>query len=300
MEIRHLIYFTEVAKRRSFSAAADALFVTQPTISKMIKNLEEELGTSLFNRVAKKVELTDAGRAVLKPAQDIVNAFHNLSSELDDVTNLRQGKICIGMPPMAGVSYFSRIIGEFTKMYPQIVIQLMEVGSKSVEQGILDGDMDLGIILLPLNDDRFNVFEFVREEVIAIVGPAHPLRAANAVELRELSADNFIMFRKDFALHDQILTQCQRDGFSPHIACQSSQWDFIVGMVAENLGVSFLPEKVWELNSQKQVHMLKLKNTPLLWNMAVIWQKDRHLSFAARQWLTFAQASLQIQDNSGA
>jgi len=292
MEIRHLIYFTEVARCRNFSAAAEALYVTQPTISKMIRNLEEELGVALFNRVAKKVELTDAGRVILKSAQDIVQTFQNLSAELDDVAHLRKGNIRIGMPPMAGVSYFSKIIGDFSKIYPQISIQLIEVGSISVEQGLLDGDMDLGIVLLPVDNARFNVFDFVKEPVVAIVGPGHPLRDKKSAALQDFSTDNFILFRKDFALHDQVLTQCNKCGFSPQIACETSQWDFIVGMVAENLGVGFLPQKVWELNAKKQVHRLMLHNTPLVWNLAVIWEKDRHLSFAASQWLAFTQNAL--------
>ena len=293
MEIRHLIYFTEVARQRNFSAAADALFVTQPTISKMIKNLEEELGVALLNRISRKVELTDAGRAILKPAQDIVSSFQNLSAELDDLAHLRKGNIRIGMPPMAGVSYFSKIIGDFSQLYPQIVTQMIEVGSKSVEQGILDGDIDLGIVLLPVDDARFGIFEFVKEQVIAIVGPQHPLRDLGTVSLKAFCADKFILFRKDFALHDQILEQCKHFGFTPHISCQTSQWDFIVGMVAENLGVGFLPRKVWELNAKKQVHMLQLQDSPLAWNLAVIWQKDRQLSYAARQWLSFAQKALR-------
>lgn len=293
MEIRHLIYFTEVARFHNFSAAAEALYITQPTISKMVRNLEEELGVALFNRVAKKVELTDSGRAILKPAQDIVRAFQNLSMELDEVAHLRTGKIRIGMPPMAGVSYFPKIIGEFGKHYPQISIQWIEVGSKRVERGLLDGDIDLGIILLPLNDPRFQTIEFVCEPIVAIVGPNHRLCECQTVRLQELSEDKFIMFREDFALHDQIIEHCQQLGFSPQIVCQTSQWDFIVGMVAENLGIGFLPKKVWEMSENKQVHMLMLEDDPLVWNLALIWEKNRHLSFAARQWLNFAQNELK-------
>jgi DNA-binding transcriptional LysR family regulator len=293
MEIRHLLYFTEVARRHSFSAAAEALYVTQPTISKMVQNLEDELGVFLFNRAGKKVELTDAGRAILKPAQDIVKAFQNLSTELDEVAHLRTGNIRIGMPPMAGVGYFSQIAGGFSKKYPQISIQWLEFGSKWVEQGLLAGEVDLGIIQLPLHDDRFEIFEFVCEPVVAIVGPGHKFFKQRTVNLQDLSNDKFILFREDFALHDQILEQCRRLGFSPQIAAQSSQWDFIVGMVEENLGIGFLPENVWRRNSRKQVQMLKLEGCPLCWNLAVIWEKNRHLSFAARQWLAFAQTALQ-------
>ena len=302
MEIRHLIYFVEVAHQRNFSVAAESLFITQPTISKMIHNLEEELGVALFNRVAKKVELTDAGRAILKPAQDIIRAFQNLSSELNEVAHLKKGNIRIGMPPMTGATYFPRIIGDFNKIYPQITIQLIEVGSISVEQGLLEGDLDLGIISLPLADSRFNIFNFVKEPVVVIVGPDHPLRNNLSVSLHDLSAEKFIMFKKDFSLHDQVMNQCKKTGFVPQIACETSQWDFIISMVEENLGIGFLPMKIWNLNIKTKVHMLTLQDDSLCWNLAIIWEKNRHLSYAANQWLTFAQSNfhniLPCQENS--
>lgn len=294
MEIRHLLYFTEVARTRNFSAAAETLFVTQPTISKMIRNLEAELGVVLFNRRTKNVELTDAGRAMLKPSQDIVRAFRSLRDDLDDVANLRTGCVRIGMPPMAGASYFSRIIGDFSKLYPRIDIQLIEVGSFRVEQGVLEGALDLGIVMLPLEDARLDRFDFVREPVVVITGPDHPLKDRQSVDLEELSGDRFILFRKDFALHDQVLEQCRLRGFTPQIACQTSQWDFMVGMVAEDLGVGFIPRKVWEMNSGAQVHCLNLNGSPLIWHLAVIWESGRHLSYAARRWLSFARESLGI------
>ena len=146
---------------------------------------------------------------------------------------------------------------------------------------------------LPLRDSHFEVFEFVCEPVVVIVGPGHRFHGETSVSLKSLSMDKFIMFREDFTLHDQIIDQCRELGFSPQIACQTSQWDFIFGMVAENLGIGFLPQKVWEMNAKNQVQMLMLEDSPLRWNLAVIWEKNRHLSFAARQWLRFAQKSLQ-------
>ncbi|MNJ54812.1 HTH-type transcriptional regulator CynR [compost metagenome] len=104
MDIRQLQYLIEVARFGSFTMAADALYITQPAISKAIKSMEEELGVVLFDRLGKRVELTDAGRIIAGQAQQIVASFQNLTSELDDLRNLKKGHIRIGLPPMVGAA----------------------------------------------------------------------------------------------------------------------------------------------------------------------------------------------------
>lgn len=130
MDIRHLQYFLEVARQQSFTKAAEVLYITQPTISKTVKSLEEELGITLLDRYGKKVELTDAGHVFFRQALEIEKSFRSLSSELDDLMNLKKGHLRIGLPPMVGSSFFPMIIGEFHKAYPQVTIQLFEDGAK--------------------------------------------------------------------------------------------------------------------------------------------------------------------------
>lgn len=108
MDIRQLQYFMEVARLQSFTKAAESLYITQPSISKTIRNIEEELGVTLFDRSGKKVVLTDAGRIIYEQAQPIVKSFQSLSSELGDLKNLKKGHIRLGLPPMVGSSFFLR------------------------------------------------------------------------------------------------------------------------------------------------------------------------------------------------
>lgn len=108
MDIRHLTYFTEVAKHASFTKAASTLHVSQPSLSKTIKQLERELGVPLFYRSSKELRLTDAGEAVLKNAQNVLDAFHNLKGTLSDVVELKKGEISVGIPPIIGLHLFLR------------------------------------------------------------------------------------------------------------------------------------------------------------------------------------------------
>lgn len=293
MDIRHLQYFLEVARHHSFTKAAQSLFITQPTISKTIKSMEDELGVALFDRVGKKVELTDAGKAIELQAQAIVKSFQNISSELNDLMNLKRGHIRIGLPPMVGSSFFPMIIGEFHKAYPEVTIQLFEDGAKKVEIDVAAGALDIGVVVLPVEGDVFETFPFVEEKMKLLVHPTHPLAGREEVALTELSEDYFVLFREDFALHDRIIGECVRAGFQPRVVYESSQWDLIREMVAVKLGVALLPETICRDLDSNRVSVISLVDPVIPWHLGMIWRKGRYLSFAAREWITFTRTLLR-------
>lgn len=289
MDIRHLQYFLKVAQLKSFTKAAQALYITQPTISKMIKSIEEELGVVLFNRLGKQVELTDAGHVMFVQAQDIVHSFQNLSSELDDLMSVKKGHIRIGLPPMIGSSFFPKVLGKFREQYPDVTIQLLEDGAKKVEADVENGALDIGVVLSPTNEELFHSFSLVKEKLMLLVHPSHSLADRERVSLPELAHESFVFFREDFALHDRIIAECVQAGFQPHVIYESSQWDFISEMVAANLGIAFLPEPICRELDTERIRILPLIEPIIPWHLIMIWRKDRYLSFAAREWIRFTQ-----------
>lgn len=295
MDIRHLQYFLEVARQHSFTKAAQVLFITQPTISKTVKSLEDELGVTLLDRYGKNVKLTDAGEVFARQAQEIVTSFHNLSSELDDLMNLKKGHIRIGLPPMIGASFFPKVIGAFYKQYPNITIQLFEDGGKKVENDILTGALDVGVTVLPADESLFDSYIFVDESLRAVLHPSHPLAEQDGIALTELSEDGFILFREDFTLHDRIIGACQKAGYQPRIIYESAQWDLISNMVAAGLGVALLPETICRELRQEEVRILKLRER-IPWDLGMVWRKDRYQSFAVREWIAFSEKMLKPKD----
>ncbi|GAA0136440.1 LysR family transcriptional regulator [Paenibacillus sp. YSY-4.3] len=292
MDIRQLQYLIEVARLGSFTKAADALYVTQPAISKAIKAMEDELGVVLFDRLGKRVELTDAGQIIAGQAQQIVASFHNLTSELDDLRNLKKGHIRIGLPPMVGASFFPKVIGQFHKKYPEITIQLYENGAKKVELEVAAGTLEVGVVVLPTTQDGLSSFPFVEEKLNLVVHPSHPLAERKEVELAELAQDDFVLFREDFTLHDRIIGECARFGFQPHVIYESSQWDLISEMVAVGLGITLLPETICREIDNKRVKIIPLVKPVIPWKLGIIWRDDRYMSFATREWIAFAKSEL--------
>jgi DNA-binding transcriptional LysR family regulator len=291
LDIKHLQYFIEVANFNSFSRAADHLFITQPTISKMIKNLETELGVALFDRSRKQLILTDAGRIILEQAKLIDKAFKNLETELDNLTGLKKGHIRIGLPPIFDAHYFLKIVGSFHEKYPGITFQLVEDGSKKIEEDVGNNLLDVGVIVLPTKNDIFDYFSFMEEDLKLILHISHPLAEREEVNLADLANESLILFNKDFVLNDRIIYSCNSVGFNPHIISESSQRSFIEEMVASKFGVSLLPESVCQ-NLNKNVKSVKIVNPSISWNLAIIWGKNQYFSYAAKEWLQFTKEKL--------
>ncbi|RIX53930.1 LysR family transcriptional regulator [Paenibacillus nanensis] len=293
MDIRHLQYFMEVARRQSFTKAAQALYVTQPTVSKMIKNLEDELGFVLIERVGKRIALTDAGSILYAQAKQIVSSFDLVTSRLTDLMELKTGRIRIGMPPMIGVSFFPKMIGKFREQYPKISIQLFEHGAKKVEADVETGELDIGVVLLPTKEELFESFCFVRQQLMLVTPPDHRLADRSEAALGELKDESFLFFHEDFALHDRIIAECERQGFEPDIVYKSSQWDFISEMVAAGLGIALLPEVICNELDKQRLRVIPLNKPVIPWHLAIIWRRNSYLSFAAREWIAFAQKTFQ-------
>ncbi|XJZ27902.1 cidABC operon transcriptional activator CidR [Bacillota bacterium Lsc_1132] len=291
MDIKHLQYFIEVTNFKSFSRAADHLFITQPTISKMIKNLEEELGAALFDRSRKQVTLTDAGRIILEQAKLIDKAFKNLEMELNNLLGLKKGHIRIGLPPIFDAHVFLKIMGSFHDKYPGITFEIMEDGSKKIEEDVSNNLLDVGVIVLPTNNNLFEHFSFMEEDLKLILHLSHPLADRTEIDLAELTNESFILFNKDFVMHDRIISSCNSAGFSPHIISESSQWSFIEEMVACKLGISLLPESICS-HLGKAVRSVKVVNPSIRWNLAIIWGKNQYLPYAAKEWLQFTKERL--------
>ncbi|WP_088186902.1 LysR family transcriptional regulator [Desulfosporosinus sp. FKA] len=293
MDIRQLVYFAEVVKRKGFSKAGESLHITQPTISKMIKGMEDELGATLLERTTKKVELTDIGEVVYRHALNIVQSMESLEAELDDVRQVRKGYIRMGLLPMIGYNFISRIIAEFQKLHPHITIQILENGAREVEHSISAGDIDLGIVVLPVSEDVFECLPVVEEHLKLLVHPKHHLASSHEVSLEELKEETFIFYPENFALYYHIKEACQKAGFNPNVLYESSQWDFISEMVADNLGIAFLPDSICKNLDSSRIKVIPLAPPGIPRYLAFIWRRNTYLKFAAREFISFVRTQLE-------
>ena len=293
MNITHLEYFLEVVRQGSFSKAATSLHISQPSISKMIQSLEEELGVTLVLRNSKQVELTDAGRIILEQAQQIVERFQNLTMELDDIVHLKKGKLRIGLPHITGSTVLPGMLGEFNQNYPNIQIQLFEFGSKKIQLGVQEGALDIGIVCTPpTKADHFELLSLMKDPLRVIVHRDHRLAQNPVINFADLADEAFIMYSQDFSLYDCIWERCKSEGFQPRVICETAQREFMTQMVAAKLGIALLPSAICDGLNQTGITSIGIEDPQIYLQLAMIWRKDRYLSFAARRWLKFTADKL--------
>lgn len=289
MPYRDFKAFIEVANHLSFTKASEHSFLSQPSLSKSVKRLEERLNVILFNRSTRQLDLTDAGKIVYKQANQALSSLNEIPSLLDELVQANSGEIKMGMPPLIGTLFFPKIAREFHQKYPNIKIDLFELGAKVVEELIDDGQIDAGIIVLPTDDMLFNIHPFIEDDFVLVVQQDHSLADRSEIALSELKNERFILFDKSFALHNYIISACKESGFNPAISYESSQWDLIVELVASGLGITLLPKSIFQKQSNPNIKMIPIQSPALLWRLAIITKKDAYHSFALKKFIEMVQ-----------
>lgn len=294
MELRALRYFVEVVRQQSFTLAAERMFVTQPTISKMVKALEEEIGAPLLLRDGRQMVLTDEGRIVFQRGQDVLAAYAQLQAELDDVGTLGRGALTVGVPPMGG-SLFTPAIAEFRRRYPKIELKLFEQGSRGIEAALIAGELELGGLLLPVDAAIFDVLPMSRHSLWLVAPHGSRWDGAKEVRLADLAAELFVFYGETLALNDVVTRACRDAGFAPTIVARSSHWDFMAALVHAGVGIALLPAPYCRRLDTANFTCRPVVEPDIPWEMAIAWRKSGYLSHAARAWLDVARETLRGQ-----
>ncbi|WP_339530729.1 LysR family transcriptional regulator [Pseudomonas mucidolens] len=288
MNLRTLRTFVEVVRQGGFSQAAEVVSLTQSSVSKAVRTLEDELGTPLFNRIGHKSELTAAGEIAYRRALVLLAERSDLVAEINDLLGLKRGVLRIGLPPVGSGELFAAMFALYRRRYPDIEIQLIEHGSKKLAQCLQAGQVDLAALLVPVEGE----FEYqdVRVEPLMVVMPVdHPLAGRAQVNFSDLADSPFILYEAGFALNPIILNACERRGVVPRVTARSAQIDFIVDLVSAGLGVAFLPQMLAYKHRHPGIALTPLDEPRTDWHIALAWRRHAHLPQAARAWLELAR-----------
>lgn len=291
MELRTLRAFVEVVRQGGFSQAAKAILATQSTVSKAVKQLEDELGLPLLDRIGHASRLTAAGEIVYRRAVVILAEREDLVSELGELRGLSRGTLRLGLPPLGSNILFAPLFALYRQRFPGVDIRLHQHGSRKLEEMVLTGEVDLAGSLLPVPGD-FEWQSVHREPLVALLPASHPLAGAGRVELGDLAADPFLLFQEGFAIDTVLSEACERRGITPHVAARSAQVDFLVELVAAGMGVGFLPRMIAEQRPHPGVARALLDEPDTDWHMALVWRKGGYQSHAARAWLALSREVL--------
>jgi len=288
MEIRDLRNFIKVVQAGSFTKAAEQSFVSQPSLSKSIKRLEEELDVELLERTTRFIRLTEEGKVVFDQSKKAISAMDEIQLHLNDLRHVHTGTIKIGIPPLIGTLFFPTLARAFHQKYPNVLLELHERGAKLIGQLVDEGTVNIGFVVLPTNDKLFEVRSFIEDEFVLFIHKDHTLAQKEIVSIKELKNESFIIFSEEFTLHDVVIQACNKAGFIANIAYKSSQWDLIIELVASQLGITLLPKSIFEKQNNKDIKIVPIVEE-LYWKLGIITKKDGYLPFSVMEFLSFSQ-----------
>ncbi len=289
MELYQLEYFVAVAQEGSFTRAAKRCLVTQPTLSQQIQKLERELGQPLFQRLGRRVELTEAGRVLYEKAQSILQLAQQAQHEVEEVSGQGMGRVIVGAIPTIAPYLLPELVQKFQQRYPQAELSLEEDLTDHLLAKCAQGELDLAIMAMPVKHDQLNVRPLWSEPLLLAVPQGHPLATKSKVTVRDLAKEPFILLDEMHCLGEQIVEFCNRQAYTPLVCCRSAQLLTVQEMVALGHGVSLVPQMAAQARPDPQVVYRRLSGNGPRRTLALVWHKHRFLSGAARAWLEMIQ-----------
>ena len=243
MQLDQIRYFLAVARHLSFTRAAEALPLSQPSLTNQIRKLERELGVPLFERTTRRVRLTPAGEDFVQAAQQILNLVETAQMEMQEFSGLKRGRVLIGTIPTVGAFSLPPLLARFHRQFSGIELAIQEEGSDVLLQLLLDEALDLAIITAAEAHPSGALQRqcLVVDEMVVLLPPDHHLSNREAVTLSELKDEQFVLFKPGYGLRRIVLDACADAGFTPTIAFETSQRETIYSMVQEGLGITLLP-----------------------------------------------------------
>ena len=284
VELFQLRYFAAAARHLHFSRAAEEVCISQPSLSLQVANLEREVGTALFTRQGRSVQLTDAGTVLLEHAQRLLEMEEEARRAVRAVVGLERGRLSLWTLPTLGQHLLPPLLAAFRGEHPGIEITVREaVPARAVGEAVAAGRADLGFVHLPCDIPGLARQVILVEELALVVPEGHPLTAGgDAVALADAAGADFICAPEGTTPEHPLYAACLAAGFVPRIACVSGSSQGMQALVAAGLGITLLPRLAVDPPAGTVlVELLPPRPTRTL---AAVW-RENSLSHAARAFL---------------
>ncbi|GAA3424842.1 LysR family transcriptional regulator [Streptosporangium sandarakinum] len=281
MQLQQLAYFVAVAEARHFTHAAERMRVAQPSLSKQIKALEADLGAPLFSRARGNVTLTAAGEALLPLARRMLADADTARREVAELVGLRRGRVRLGATPSLCAGLMADALARFHRDYPGIELLVEEGGSRDLVRALARGQLDLALIIMPLqSDDPALATEEVLRENLVVVSPTDSPVRRPYLRMEELRGRPMVMFRRGYDLREATLSACRQAGFEPRLSVEGGEMDAVLRFVEAGLGIALVPSMV--LDGRPGLTGTPLAPPGLQRTIAIAHRKDVEPTRAAR------------------
>jgi DNA-binding transcriptional LysR family regulator len=277
MELRHLRYFVAAAEEMNISRASARLNISQPAVSRQIRDLEEELGVNLFNRKKNGLEITAAGELALTHARELLRKAKGMTQALQAFGNPTLEQLLVGFIPTALPSFLADALRAFNQQSHDVCVQIKEMTPRQQETALRKGEIDLALLgqPCPALKNEFQILPIKKTPLAAVLPDHHLLALRKSINFDELAEDSFITLNeKNFPGRPELMASMgEQAGFSPKIQFKVDNFTEALGLVASGAGVAVLPEDVSQLPHPKVV-FVKLKRPTIHLVSSAAWRKD--------------------------
>lgn len=278
IDVRQLRQFVAVAEELNFRRAAERLHMTQPPLSQTIRSLEEELGTLLFVRTRRKVELTQPGRVLLDQSHRVLSQMARALDAARGAAQGMTGRLSVGFVPSSTYEILPAILRQFRSRHPAIDLHLEELATVDQTDALLQHRIDVALNRPPTFFTAGIVQEtLVRERLIAALPADHPLAARRKLRLRDLREERFLLIapRWGTGYHTRVLNACEEAGFVPRVVQEPKYMHTIVGLVAAGMGVALVPHSLARLTPKGCVYrVLADRSSALSVDLGAAWHES--------------------------
>ncbi|GAA3715688.1 LysR family transcriptional regulator [Streptomyces tremellae] len=302
MELRHLEYFVAVAEERHFTRAAQRLMVSQSGLSASVRALERELGAPLFVRSTRRVELTDAGRALFVEASRALASVRSAKEAVAAVQGLLRGTLAVGTEQcIAGVDVAS-LLARFRAEHPGVEIRLRQAGSAALAADVAEGRLDLAFLALSCSvPDGIRLLPLARERMVLLCRPDHPLAVREQITWAELADETFVDFHTDWGARSRTDYAFASAGRERRVALEVNDVHSLIELVGHGLGVAVVPRPVARKPQAARLSTVELAEADTCqWEVSVAVPEGRRTTSAARELLSYLPAAADAVAERGA
>jgi DNA-binding transcriptional LysR family regulator len=288
MNLNQLKIFHVAAQLKSFTRAAEKLYLTQPGISKHIKQLEDSYGVKLFDRIGKKVNLTQAGEILLETTKAVFHQIDEAKLKIDDLRGLRGGKLVIGASVTVGVYLLPKVLSHFMLKYPDISLSTDISLSREVEDKVLNNRNDIGIVGHHIKDDRLVTNRFITDELMVIVPCHHKWSKRKQIQPHDLTSQTFIVSREGSGTRKTIEEILNAKGIVLNNKMEFGNTEGVKKAVEAGLGISILSKYVVAREvSLELLCAIPLSGINTKRDINIIYLKEKYLSRLTKAFLDF-------------
>lgn len=285
MKILQLQYFVKTVKLNNITKAAEELYVSQPAISSAIKELEKEFNTTLFIRYNNQLTLTDEGHYLYEIAVELLDNYNKAVEKMNSyLVNSQVLKIAI--PPMLGTFLFPPIVKQYTSKYPNVEIQLVELGSVANQKAIAENEVSLGLTVIKNipEDNKINYVKVIDTNLLFAINKNHPLAKKKSISIKEIGNTPLVLMKEDCLQSSIVLNEFEKNEIKPNIKIRTNQLYTIKELLTNNNLGAFIFSQV--LKESDSLVAIPLKE-PIELKICLIWNKNTTLNETAKNFIDF-------------